>query len=379
MASGTSFQRKTRAKVSQIAGVKPSLQNNQLLVSTGVPSFDLVIGGGIAVGSVVIVEEDTYGNYAKLLLKYFLAEGVMCSHHLHVSSADLSPDELLKELPGPVTDEPVTQHPDQADNTGSDSLKIAWRYQNLPKLQPGQVASKFGHYYDLTKTMSPERVDAVDKTLFDVAQVTKQQDADSKSRYVPLLRSVKQMIDTGQFLTKSTTEKRNILRIGIHSLGSPLWGENGGVGSLGSGYDAALPRFLIGLRALLRSAYAVCLLTVPSHLFQDIGFTSRIERLGDTVVALQSFAGSDKEKNPLYKEYHGLFNIIQLPHLNTLTPHMPDTMDWAFKLRRKKFTIEKLHLPPELSETTSRSQEDPAPNLKQSRCGSSSGSSKLDF
>lgn len=44
MASGTSFQRKTRAKVSHIRGVKPSLQNNQLLVSTGVPSFDLVIG-----------------------------------------------------------------------------------------------------------------------------------------------------------------------------------------------------------------------------------------------------------------------------------------------------------------------------------------------
>lgn len=55
---------------------------------------------------------------------------------------------------------------------------------------------------------------------------------------------------------------------GIHSLGSPLWGEHGGVSSLGSGYDSALPRFLIGLRALMRSAYAVCLLTVPSHLFQ---------------------------------------------------------------------------------------------------------------
>ena len=42
--SSTSFQKKARAKVIQIPGAKPSLYNNQLLVSTGVPSLDNVIG-----------------------------------------------------------------------------------------------------------------------------------------------------------------------------------------------------------------------------------------------------------------------------------------------------------------------------------------------
>ena len=36
----------------------------------------------------------------------------------------------------------------------------------------------------------------------------------------------------------------------------------------------------------------------------------------------------------------GLFNIIKLPRLNSLLSHMPDTLDLAFKLKRKKFTIE---------------------------------------
>ena len=40
----TSFQKKTRAKVIQIAGAKPSLYNNQLLVSTGIPSLDALLG-----------------------------------------------------------------------------------------------------------------------------------------------------------------------------------------------------------------------------------------------------------------------------------------------------------------------------------------------
>ena len=40
----TSFQKKARVKINQIAGTKPSLFNNQLLVSSGVPSLDNIIG-----------------------------------------------------------------------------------------------------------------------------------------------------------------------------------------------------------------------------------------------------------------------------------------------------------------------------------------------
>ena len=34
-------------------------------------------------------------------------------------------------------------------------------------------------------------------------------------------------------------------------------------------------------------------------------FVRRLERLCDCVIRLESFAGSVKEQNPLYKEYHG--------------------------------------------------------------------------
>ena len=33
---------------------------------------------------------------------------------------------------------------------------------------------------------------------------------------------------------------------------------------------------------------------------------SRVRHLCDTVIRLESFAGSAKEKNPAYKEYHGM-------------------------------------------------------------------------
>lgn len=43
------------------------------------------------------------------------------------------------------------------------------------------------------------------------------------------------------------------------------------------------------------------LITTP----QDPALTRRVERLCDTVVKLESFAGSDNETNPVYKDYHG--------------------------------------------------------------------------
>lgn len=40
----TSFQKKGKTKSPQIKGTRPSLHNNLLIVSTGVPSFDFILG-----------------------------------------------------------------------------------------------------------------------------------------------------------------------------------------------------------------------------------------------------------------------------------------------------------------------------------------------
>ena len=44
---------------------------------------------------------------------------------------------------------------------------------------------------------------------------------------------------------------------------------------------------------------------VVVFLFQDKAVVQRLERLCDTVVRIESFAGSEKEKNPVFKDYHG--------------------------------------------------------------------------
>lgn len=43
----------------------------------------------------LLVEEDVLANYSRILIKYFLAEGVACKHDLFVASADEDPEVIV--------------------------------------------------------------------------------------------------------------------------------------------------------------------------------------------------------------------------------------------------------------------------------------------
>uniref|UniRef100_A0A2R9BN88 Elongator complex protein 4 n=1 Tax=Pan paniscus TaxID=9597 RepID=A0A2R9BN88_PANPA len=101
----TSFQRRgprasgtndSGPRLVSIAGTRPSVRNGQLLVSTGLPALDQLLGGGLAVGTVLLIEEDKYNIYSPLLFKYFLAEGIVNGHTLLVASAKEDPANILQ-------------------------------------------------------------------------------------------------------------------------------------------------------------------------------------------------------------------------------------------------------------------------------------------
>ncbi|KAM9409130.1 elongator complex protein 4 isoform 2-T2 [Pholidichthys leucotaenia] len=348
--NSTSFQKKTRSKLISIPGTRPSVQNGQLLVSTGVTSLDFLLGGGLAVGTVLLVEEDRYDSYSCMILKYFLAEGVVCQHQLFVAAAQDNPDDILQELPSPILDDVAIHKPTEQSRLPSepqdslDAMKIAWRYQNLPKVQSTLASStRFGHYYDVSKTMEPEIRQAAKCHRFYLPEHLSQSSTTHSPMlpsYSSLLKSLQEVIHKEGFeITVPASMSRNILRVGVHSLGSALWGDDL------SCYDNprhrhALTTFLYGLRALLRSSLSVAVVTLPSHLVQDRALMGSITRLCDNAIALESFKGSERETNPLYKDYHGLLHVQQVPHLNCLASQLPDHKDLAFKLKRKQFSIE---------------------------------------
>ncbi|KAK7072136.1 Elongator subunit elp4 [Halocaridina rubra] len=367
--SVSSFQKKGKSKSISIPGTRPSIHNSQLLTSTGIPSLDYLLGGGLPVGSILLVEEDRYDVYSKLFLKYFLAEGVMNKHMLTVASLDISPQSITETLPAPVDVEPN----ETSESFANNPMTIAWRYQNQ-KSQPTSFGSnRFSHNYDLTKVMAREQTFEANIESWRINS-----NESLRNSYWQLLEAIKKRIETGNMSTLDGSPKTNVLRLGLHSIGSPLWGLEYGFYEKDHKWKN-LTTFFYVLRALVRTCYSVCLVTVPSHLFVDPALILRLQSMADFVVRLESFQGSDKETNPVFKDYHGLFHVVKLAAINSLVPPLLDSVDWVFKLRRHKLTVEKLHLPPDLSDTVSRNQEDPVRSKTGPTCMGDKLPKHLDF
>ncbi|RXM28840.1 Elongator complex protein 4 [Acipenser ruthenus] len=144
-ANATSFQKKSRSKLVSIPGTRPSVQNGQLLVSTGE------------------------------LLAPLLDE--------------ISNTEVEKELGKAGDSSTETQ----------DSMKIAWRYQNLPKVQTTLASSsRFGHYCDVSKSMSTDMCEAATCHSFFLPNELPLESATESSNmnmgYIKLLRSIQGVI-----------------------------------------------------------------------------------------------------------------------------------------------------------------------------------------
>ncbi|KAJ6665141.1 hypothetical protein lerEdw1_005372 [Lerista edwardsae] len=279
--AATSFQRKVPdgggGRLAVLPGTRPSMRHGQLLVSSGLPSLDHVLGGGLAVGTLLLIEEDVYGLYSNLLFKHFLAEGIVCGHNLFIASAKEEPTDILKAFPAPLNtsinekEEPATAM--KCKQNSQESMKIAWRYQNIPTLETTQTAiSKFGHYFDLSKTMAPQLIQNIKWHGFFLPEETALcpdiKSGNMACGYIRLLHSIQKVIQQEGFDGSISQKKqRNILRIGIQSLGSVLWGDD--ICSTENPQNIySLTKFLYGLRGLLRTSLSTCIITVPFHLIQ---------------------------------------------------------------------------------------------------------------
>lgn len=160
----------------------------------------------------------------------------------------------------------------------------------------------------------------------------------------------------------ASKEPRNVMRILLQSFGSPLW--------CSTSEQQQQLQFLHALRGLVRNAYAVCYITVPSHLFTPL-HQRRVQHLCDTSVRLQSFQGGEylvfacslgiffflpppifffffctEPSATSFNKYNGLLHVTRMPRLNSLTPPLQEATVFGYMTKRKRFYIEQLNIPP---------------------------------
>uniref|UniRef100_A0A1B0DFP0 Elongator complex protein 4 n=1 Tax=Phlebotomus papatasi TaxID=29031 RepID=A0A1B0DFP0_PHLPP len=344
-----------RKLVSSIEGCRPSLHNGQLLVSTGNSSIDHIIGGGMPLGTILLIEEDKYNSYAKVLCRYFLAEGVYRKHSVFLATKEDNADDFVRKLPQAI--EEVPEKRTELRNV-EEEMRIAWRYNDLPKVSLEQ-GSKRDYHFDLSRNVPQGDIEACDITSIG-----------SDENFGQLQKALKEKLSDKCFKLSEESEKK-LLRICLNSLGSPLWWTK-------EDFEGKLVRFLVILRSLMRNSTAVCMISIPTHLFHCLEpkLLARLRNLVDYAIEIESFSGAEAETNAMYREYHGLVHIHRITAVNTLAPFRPETFDLAFKQRRKKFVVEKLHLPPDIAELSDTLV--PRPGLS---CSSAAapGTRSLDF
>ncbi|KAJ2787081.1 Elongator subunit elp4 [Coemansia interrupta] len=420
----SSFRKRVPAgQAKQPPATRLNPHSAQLLVSTGVPSLDDVLGGGLPVGGVLLIEQDRQTGYSNTLLSYFASQAIAAKHKLCIVNADQDMD-LAGHLPGwagavrgpPAKSETRADEKADSQSESGDAMKIAWRYQNLPRLgddgddkgasdnsrsgnnKVGEDSeSKFCELFDLTLRIPKELVDRAQPVIISSSDILDNVGAEryGGDMYRYVLDRISALVQDGySSLAPAPTTERNILRIELRSLGSGFW--------QGSSSTSIL-KFLHELRGILRYSYAACVISFPVHQYTEAGvrmpIVRRIGHLCDAVIELESFEGTYASPADIIarqikggsgssQDYHGFLHIHKLPRLNSMTESVGrlsllhtgsgSSNNLAFRLRRKKFSIETYHLPIEGGVTERRvpTKDEPKPQARKGTgagCGSIPG------
>ncbi|KAJ7462667.1 Elongator complex protein 4 [Mycena galericulata] len=299
-------------------------------VSTGLPSLDDLLGGGLAPScSLVFTAPDLHSAYGALVQKYFVAQGLAAGEKVCVVASAAWVGECMWM--------PPTAADDEEELAGSeDKIKIAWRYESMKPFQTtvGATALNPCRTFDLTTRIPP----AVVADALASGQLTLV-DAEAPAR---VLARLKDVLDAAAATP---------LRVCVPSLGAPEWGDLG---------PQDILRFLHGLRGLLRRhQYACASTSLAATLSGDAygygaGWHQRVGWVADGAMTLAAFS-ADPALAAAFPASHGLVRLHTLPAPQSLVPASDrfsvirgvgggGENNIGFKCTRKRLVFETVHL-----------------------------------
>ena len=140
----SSFKRRQPApQVLQTSGTRlVSGASSLLQISTGIPSLDDILGGGLPLGHVLtVLAPDVHSAWGELLSRYFISQGLASDQA--VCLVDDDPNVVLEGcmwLPGTSrskneSEYEITQLEEQEGSHKNEKVKIAWRYEKMEQFR----------------------------------------------------------------------------------------------------------------------------------------------------------------------------------------------------------------------------------------------------
>uniref|UniRef100_A0A0D9WSG4 Elongator complex protein 4 n=1 Tax=Leersia perrieri TaxID=77586 RepID=A0A0D9WSG4_9ORYZ len=344
----SSFSRAAASHVassSTAAGVKLG-PNGAAFVSSGIPDLDRILGGGFLLGSVVMIMEDSDAPHHLLLLRTFMAQGVVHKQPLLFAGPMKEPRLFLGTLPAPVSSskEDGRQRAMGAGTSGDgrasdEALRIAWQYKK---------------YFGEERTSHAEHRDNQEfSNDFDLRK--------------PLERH---LLNTQNIECVSTQEgdSLSILQDRCSTFLSKLPRKDGG-------NDWDMVSFIRSLKAMVHASNSVAVITFPNSVLSS-SFCKRWQHLADTLLSIKAIPDEDKDLAKLltgYQDMVGFLHVHKVAQTNSQVPVILEASTVSLKLRkRRSLVLERLNQAPVDGSG--------GPSLAASgSCSSSSQGSQLDF
>ncbi|CAG5106208.1 Oidioi.mRNA.OKI2018_I69.chr1.g2739.t1.cds [Oikopleura dioica] len=292
-----------------------------------------LLGGGIPLGYVLSVVQDDPTVYWKLFAKFFCAEGLESEHKILLIGRGAN--ALSKEIPESTDSQEKANVPGKRQN--EEQLKIAWAYQKQPMGRVGMQqipgTNRFGHLYDVSTSRNFE-------SISNCVTIIDPEDSSSKEHFHERII---------QGLERIKDDSSSVWRVCFLDFGGMCYPQG-----------SNLSKLLLKIRLLSASkspANHTFLLTTQRCVAETVC------RFSDAQYELENFLVKESQ---FKSQFDGTIEVKKMVQVG-LKPFQQSVATFGFKLKRKKFTIEPLHLPPDFDEGKTRDGED---NSYQSACSS---------
>jgi elongator complex protein 4 len=306
------------------AGIKPG---SPPVISTGTATLDALLSPalGLPLSSALLVEEDGTGNYGGVVLRQYVAEGVVQGNKVWIGGVG---DTWWRNVPGLARESKSSKSTSEAASELEEKMKIAWRYGIIdPKGRGNEFLSHhaypdFCHVYDISEQLP----------LPPNAQVTFSPPPSEQGKpYEPLIASLVSFLDTSSTSTP--------IRLVLPDLLNPL------VYSPEATNPSSILKFLHILTGIVANRpFCTMILSISSSFYPRTSpLTSWIEHLCSHVIQLCPLPPSPivaKHPQGLLHVYKGGLVMQQM----------------AYRVGRRGMVLEEWSLPP---------LEDEAPRVKQ--------------
>jgi elongator complex protein 4 len=324
------------------------------VTSWGSSGIDSALGGGVPLGSLVLLVEDAPTKHHEAFVRIFLAQGLAHGHALALAQQHTPPSSTFSSLPTARTRSGIVTEPSAVSRP---NLSIAWRYSQTSARtdRASEVdvqASLYRHAFDFSEPSSLSPDAPVSFLGFGTS-----------SCLDDLLTDIRAHL-------RSAETRRLFPRIVVSGLTPAYWSEA----------KMRMNAFVHCLRVLVQRVNAVAVVSLPRCAYVD-----EIRREADIVLSLDTFDGRGAGVAGLGKEWLGVLVVEKpfRPH-GAVKPMRGQADAWVFKRGRRKYVLEHAAAAPELDEGGSNEQSIKQPSVaktsfaEQGGCGSN-GSSENPF